>query len=61
MLVTRDERNNESYYLMTTAEGDQANELMLPFVGDRVAVTGRLERHGDVLVLRAGAGDTRRR
>jgi len=52
MLVTRDANEQETFYLLTTDQGGVANELVLPFVGDRVEVAGRLEEHGDLLLLR---------
>jgi hypothetical protein len=61
MLVTRAVGGQETFYLLTTAEGGIANELVLPFVGDPVAVTGRLEQHGDLLVLRIAPQGIRRR
>jgi hypothetical protein len=61
MLVTRDVDKNEMFYLITTAEGGVANEQVLDFVGDPVEVSGRLERHGDLLVLRLTRDRIRRR
>jgi hypothetical protein len=60
MLVTRDDLGRESFYLLTTADGGVANNLVLPFVGDQVAVTGRVELQGDVLVLRVAPNGVRR-
>jgi hypothetical protein len=61
MLVTRDAHGGETFYLLTTAEGEVASEMVLPFVGDPVAVSGRLEQVGDVLVLKVEAEGIRRR
>jgi hypothetical protein len=61
MLVTRDASKNETFYLLVTAEGGMANERVLEFTGDRVEVSGRLERHGDMLLLRIAADGVRRR
>ncbi len=61
MLVTRDAEKNETFYLLATEEGGAANERVLEFVGDPVEVSGRLERHGDLLLLRIAAGGLRRR
>jgi hypothetical protein len=61
MLVTRDAAGEETFILLTTADVAPANDLVLPFVGDRVAVTGRLERHGDLLFLRTAADGISRR
>ncbi len=60
MLVTRDASKNETFYLLATEEGRVANELVLDFVGDPVEVSGRLERHGDLLLLRIAANGVRR-
>jgi hypothetical protein len=61
MLVTRGPDRRETFYLLTTSEGGPAGDMVLPFAGDQVEITGRLERQGDVLILAAGAGDIRRR
>jgi hypothetical protein len=61
MLVTRDDARNETFYLLVTEEGGVANERVLDFVGDAVEVSGRLEQHGDLLLLRIAAGGVRRR
>jgi hypothetical protein len=61
MLVTRDASKNETFYLLATEEGGVANEGVLGFVGDPVEVSGRLERHGDLLLLRIAADGVRRR
>jgi hypothetical protein len=61
MLVTRDAARNETFYLLATEEGGVANERVLEFVGDPVEVSGRLERHGDLLILQVAADGVRRR
>jgi hypothetical protein len=61
MLVTRDAAQNETFYLLATKEGGVANERVLDFVGDPVEVSGRLERHDDLLLLRIAADGVRRR
>jgi hypothetical protein len=61
MLVTRDASKNETFYLLATEEGGVANERVLDFVGDPVEVSGRLDRHGDLLLLRIAADGVRRR
>jgi hypothetical protein len=35
--------------------------MVLPFVGDLVEVSGRVERHGDLLVFLVPTGGVRRR
>jgi hypothetical protein len=61
MLVTRDAAGVETFVLLTTADGATANEFVLPFVGDRVTISGRLERHGDLLALRVTSNGITRR
>jgi hypothetical protein len=61
MLVTRDASKNETFYLLATEEGGVANERVLNFVGDPVEVSGRLERHGDLLLLFISADSVSRR
>jgi hypothetical protein len=61
MLVTRDAAGNETFYLLVTEAGGVANERVLDFVGDPVEVSGRLERHGDLLLLRVAANGVQRR
>jgi hypothetical protein len=60
MLVTRDADNRETFCLIVSPDGGAANEAVLAFVGDRVEATGRLEQHGDVLILKVSAQDIRR-
>jgi hypothetical protein len=61
MLVTRDAAQNETFYLLATEEGRVANERVLDFVGDPVEVSGRLERHADLLLLQIPPDGVRRR
>jgi hypothetical protein len=61
MLVTRDATRNETFYLLVTETGGVANERVLDFVGDPVEASGRLERHGDLLLLQVAANGVRRR
>ena len=60
MLVTRDAGGHETFYLLATAEGGVANEMVLPFMGDLVEVSGRVERLGDLLVFLVPIGGVRR-
>lgn len=61
MLVTRDAERRETFYLLTTSTGDVANDVVLPFVGDAVVATGRLERRDDLFVLYLREQGLRRR
>jgi hypothetical protein len=61
MLVTRDATNRETFYLLVTPEGATANDAVFSFVGDQVAISGRLEQHDEMLVLKSSPADIRRR
>jgi hypothetical protein len=61
MLVMRDASKSETFYLLATDEGGVANERVLDFVGDAVEISGRLERHDDLLLLRIAKDGIRRR
>ena len=50
IFVTRDEAGEETIYLLTDSEGEAVNEAVLPYVSEPVALRGRVERHGDLLV-----------
>lgn len=55
MLVTP-----EAYYLLVTDEGEAANAMLLPYVGDTVRLRGTLERRGDMWVMRVSPGGVSR-
>jgi hypothetical protein len=61
MLVTRDADKHETFYLLTTSDGGPANDMVLPFAGDAVAVTGFVERIGDLDVVKLNFDGIRRR
>jgi hypothetical protein len=61
MLVTRDAGGQETFHLLTTAGGGAANEVVLPYVGDQIEATGKLEQHGDLLILQIAPGGVQRR
>jgi hypothetical protein len=61
MLVTRDPNKQETFYLLTAIDGGIANDPVLPFVSDPVEISGRLERHDDLLLLRIAKDGVRRR
>jgi hypothetical protein len=61
MLVTHDADGKETFYLIVSADGGVANDLVYPFVGDRVHVTGIVEQLDDMLVLRVSSDSIRRR
>jgi hypothetical protein len=61
MLVTRFAGGGETFYLLVAADGGAANEIALPLVGEPVEASGRLERSGDLSVLRIEPNGLRRR
>jgi hypothetical protein len=60
MLVTRDAAGRCDYYVLTTATGDTAGDVVRLFVAEPVEVTGELERLDDFMILRVDAGGIRR-
>lgn len=60
MLIVRAADRAPTYYLLAGEGGDAVSEAVIPFVADPVEVTGRVEREGDLLVLRLDAGGIRR-
>jgi hypothetical protein len=61
MLVTRHADGRETFYLLVTQEGEVANDAVYPFVGDRVAVTGKVDHQDDTLVLYMAPESIRRK
>jgi hypothetical protein len=55
MFVTHNADGRETFYLFVNHDGEIANDLVYPFVGDKVAVTGKVEQQDDTLVLRVSA------
>lgn len=52
MFVTRDAQGEFTSYMLTDAEGNACNEDVLQYVATPVALTGELERRGDLLVFK---------
>ena len=50
LFVTRDEAGEATVYLLTDSDYGPVNEAVIPFVSEALEVTGKLERHGDLLV-----------
>jgi hypothetical protein len=59
MLVTNDTDGRPKYFLLATPEGGPANESLFPYVGDQVELTGTLEQHGDIVVVKVAPSDVR--
>jgi hypothetical protein len=60
VLLERDARGYATYYLLVDENGGAVNDRVLPLVALPVTVTGRLERQGDLLVLRCDPATIRR-
>jgi hypothetical protein len=60
MLVARDAAGNVALVLLAGCDGRPIGRELLDLVAEPVTVTGRAERTGDVLVLRAHPSDFRR-
>ena len=60
IFVTRDDAGEETIYLLTDTEHRAINEEVLPFVSEPVALQGRIERHGDILVYAIDPGQIER-
>ena len=58
MFMTTDDAGERVYYLLVNAGGDGiiGDELqaLLPYVADPVAITGDVERWGELMLLRVG-------
>lgn len=59
-LRVRDAAGDSRLYLLVGANGETVNQALLPFVAEPVAITGRAERRGDLLVLYADPAAIRR-
>jgi hypothetical protein len=51
MLVTHDALGKTTYYLLTTSTGTPANDLVTPFIGVPVSITGAVQMWGNLRVL----------
>ena len=60
VLLVRDRQGEAACVLLVGAGGESVNDEILGLVAEPVAVTGRLKRQGDRLILYAGAGQFRR-
>ncbi|MFI4860654.1 MAG: hypothetical protein ACIAXF_08245 [Phycisphaerales bacterium JB063] len=53
VFMVRDEGGNTTTYLLTTSAGEALPPTHYPYIADPIRLTGRVERRGDLLVLRA--------
>jgi len=60
LLVTRDREGRTAQFVLVSAEARPLNRDILDRVGEPVEVRGRVERRGDLLLLRAVPSDIRR-
>ena len=51
-LITYADDSENGFYLLTTHDGRSAVELVRPFIAQPVSITGELEQHGDIALLR---------
>jgi hypothetical protein len=58
--MVRDERGAATYLLLVDEAGGAVNRRVLHLVAEPVSITGRVERLGDLLVLRADPRSYRR-
>ncbi len=58
--VTRDATGARQYYLLTNTSGTDLDPGFLPFVADPVEISGEVEQHDDLLLLRANPRDIQR-
>lgn len=58
--VTRDVTGARQYYLLTNTPGTDFDPGFLPFVADPVEISGEVEQHDDLLILRANPRDIHR-
>jgi nitrite reductase/ring-hydroxylating ferredoxin subunit/DMSO/TMAO reductase YedYZ heme-binding membrane subunit len=59
-LVVQDEAGRTEWFLLAGRDGRALNREVLEFVAEPVEIRGRVERQGDLLVLRAEPSDYRR-
>jgi nitrite reductase/ring-hydroxylating ferredoxin subunit/DMSO/TMAO reductase YedYZ heme-binding membrane subunit len=59
ILAARDELGRSLQLVLVGPDGEALNEAVLPLIARPVEIEGEVERFGDLLVLRAAAGDIR--
>ena len=60
MLVVRDERGPVEHLLLVSSQGGPVNRDVLSMVAEMVEITGALERHDNIYVLKADPSTYRR-
>ena len=60
VLLVRDKQGNPTYFLLVSSAGESVNDAVLDLVAEPVEITGRVMRHGDLLVLHADPETYRR-
>lgn len=53
VLLVRQHEGPALYLLLVSADGRPVNQQVLPLVAEPVEITGEVERHGELLILRA--------
>ena len=60
VFLVRDTEGNGTYLLLTAADGSSVNTRVLDRIAEPLEITGDVERHGDLLILRADPATYRR-
>ncbi|HEX4349995.1 MAG TPA: hypothetical protein VH251_06400 [Verrucomicrobiae bacterium] len=60
VLVVRQKNGTAIYLLLVSANGKPVNQQVLDLVAEPVEITGEVERHGELLILRADPSTYRR-
>lgn len=60
VLVVRQTNGAASYFLLVSADGSAVNKQVLNLVAEPVAITGEVQRQGELLILRADPATYRR-
>ena len=60
VLLVRDKQGNPTYFLLVSSAGESVNDAVIDLVAEPVEITGRVMRHGDLLVLHADPETYRR-
>jgi hypothetical protein len=60
VFLVRDADGRAAYLLLLSADGEAVNDEVLPMIAEPLEITGTVERHADLLVLRADPATYRR-
>ena len=60
VLLVQQKDGPATYLLLVSSDGKPVNQLVLDIIAEPVEITGEVERHGDLLILRADPATYRR-